>query len=205
MGNVAARKLFCDMSLEPSIEKMWLQEPVELSAEVPLLRARDAGAWDALYDRMYPRMLAYAQRRVDSADDARDAVSESFARMVQSLDRLDATKTSPEAWCFGILHHVVADQQRTSYRRRRPLPVEPPAPEPEAADSLVLDVDHRGMRAAFARLPSRQRDLLELRVVAGLSADEVAAVLDMKPGAVRMAQARALERLRTHFEAEVER
>ena len=189
----------------PSIEGMWLEEPGEPVVDVAQLRARDVDAWEVLFDRMYPRMLAYAERRVDSADDARDAVSESFARMVQSLHRLDATKVSPEAWCFGILHHVVVDQQRTSYRRRRPLPVEPQAPAPEPADGLVLGVDHQGMRAAFARLTPRDRDLLELRVVAGLSADEVASVLSMKPGAVRMAQARALDRLRSHFETEVER
>jgi RNA polymerase sigma-70 factor (ECF subfamily) len=192
------------MGRRPSIEGMWLEDPPEPVVEVAQLRARDVDAWDTLFDRMHPRMLAYARRRVDSADDARDAVSESFTRMVQSLDRLDATKVSPEAWCFGILHHVVVDQQRTSYRRRRPLPVEPPAPTPEPVDALVLGVDHEGMRAAFARLAPRDRDLLELRVVAGLTADEVASVLGMKPGAVRMAQARALDRLRAHFESEVE-
>ncbi len=184
---------------------VWLEEPVEPVVDVAQLRARDVDAWETLFDRMYPRMLAYAQRRVDSSDDARDAVSESFARMVQSLHRLDAANVSPEAWCFGILHHVVVDQQRASYRRRRPLPVEPPAPSPEPIDGLVLGVDHQGMRTAFARLTPRDRDLLELRVVAGLSADEVAGVLSMKAGAVRMAQARALDRLRSHFETEVER
>jgi RNA polymerase sigma-70 factor (ECF subfamily) len=192
------------MSGGPSIEKMWLENPVESVADRARLCRREVEAWDALFDSMYPRMLAYAQRRVDSADDARDAVSESFTRMIQSLDRLDATKTSPEAWCFGILRHVVVDQQRSAYRRRRPLPVEPSPPTIEPAEGLELAVDHQSMRAAFARLTPRDRDLLELRVVAGLSADEVAEVLAMKPGAVRMAQARALDRLRTRFEAEVE-
>ena len=50
--------------------------------------------------------------------------------------------------------------------------------------------------AAFALLPDRDRELLELRVVAGLSSDEVASILDMQPGAVRTAQARALDKLR---------
>jgi RNA polymerase sigma-70 factor (ECF subfamily) len=191
------------MGARPSIQEVWQKELGEAVIGVAQLRARDVGAWETLFDRTYPRMLAYAQRRMDSADDARDAVSETFTRMVQSLDRLDATNVSPEAWCFGILHHVVVDQQRTAYRRRRPLPVEPPS-APEPTDGVVLDIDHEGIRAAFAGLAPRDRDLLELRVVAGLTADEVAEVLSMKPGAVRMAQARALARLRSRFEAEVD-
>jgi RNA polymerase sigma-70 factor (ECF subfamily) len=183
---------------------MWLKAPGETTTDVSQLRARDVGVWEALFERMYPRMLAYARRRVDSDDDARDAVSETFTRMVQSLDRLNATNVSPEAWCFGILHHVVVDQQRSAYRRRRPLPVEASASAPEPLERVVLDIDHQGIRAAFARLAPHDRDVLELRVVAGLTADEVAEVLSMRPGAVRMAQSRALERLRSHFETEVD-
>ena len=186
------------------MQGVWLKASGETTTDASRLRARDVGIWEELFERMYPQMLAYAQRRVDSADDARDAVSETFARMVQSLERLDATDVSPEAWCFGILHHVVVDQQRRAYRRRRPLPVEPSASAPEPLEGVVLAIDHQGIRAAFARLAPHDRDVLELRVVAGLSAEEVAEVLSMRPGAVRMAQSRALERLRAHFENEVD-
>jgi RNA polymerase sigma-70 factor (ECF subfamily) len=48
----------------------------------------------------------------------------------------------------------------------------------------------------LARLPDSQRRLLLLRVVAGLSAEDTGYVLDMSPGAVRVAQHRALLRLR---------
>jgi RNA polymerase sigma-70 factor (ECF subfamily) len=49
-------------------------------------------------------------------------------------------------------------------------------------------------------LSDDDRELLDLRVVGGLSADEVASVLGKQPGAVRMAQSRALDRLRGHFQ-----
>ena len=48
----------------------------------------------------------------------------------------------------------------------------------------------------LARLPTAQRRLLLLRVVGGLSAEDTGYVLDMSPGAVRVAQHRALVRLR---------
>ena len=47
------------------------------------------------------------------------------------------------------------------------------------------------------RLPADEQELLELRVVLGLSAHDVGALLDCSPGAVRMAQHRALGRLRS--------
>ena len=58
------------------------------------------------------------------------------------------------------------------------------------------NVDARLARALLASLPAAQRRLLLLRVVAGLSAEDTGYVLDMSPGAVRVAQHRALIRLR---------
>lgn len=56
------------------------------------------------------------------------------------------------------------------------------------------------MRSAFRRLSPEDQEVLELRVVAGLSADGVGEVLGRRSGAVRMAQSRALGRFRGYFE-----
>lgn len=58
-------------------------------------------------------------------------------------------------------------------------------------------VTEPGARAALLdALPPRQREIIRLRVVVGLSAQETADRLGMAPAAVRMAQHRALARLR---------
>jgi RNA polymerase sigma-70 factor, ECF subfamily len=54
-----------------------------------------------------------------------------------------------------------------------------------------------GEQPLLARLPGRQQELLVLRVIAGLSAQETGSALGMSPGAVRVAQHRALARLRS--------
>jgi RNA polymerase sigma-70 factor, ECF subfamily len=179
-----------------TIEGIKLETAAVQDGDVARLKARDTAAWEALFDRMYPRMLAYAERRVGSPEDAKDAVSEAFARLVKSLDGLTRPGVTSDGWCFGILHHVVADAQRRMYRRRKGVPADIRA-EGEVAEALVLADEHQAVRAAFAELSPRDRDLLELRVIAGLSAEEVGLILSMRPGAVRMAQARALERLRS--------
>jgi RNA polymerase sigma-70 factor (ECF subfamily) len=160
------------------------------------LRERDPAAWESFYERVYPMMLAYAERRVGRGEIARDAVSEALARTVKSVARMQELDAKPEAWCFGILRHVVADTQRQLYRDR--LVVEPyvdNTPDPSA--HLEMNIEHENVRQAFAHLNDTERELLELRVVAGLSSEEVAQVLSMRPGAVRMAQRRALAKLRT--------
>jgi RNA polymerase sigma-70 factor (ECF subfamily) len=48
-------------------------------------------------------------------------------------------------------------------------------------------------------LPIKQREILVLRVVVGLSAEETAAAVGSTPGAVRVAQHRALARLKTEI------
>ena len=84
-------------------------------------------------------------------------------------------------------------------RARSPLPVPvlPDRPDwclgPE--EIVVAGVDARQVRILLASLPAGQRRLLLLRV-AGLSAEDTGYVLDMSPGAVRVAQHRALVRLR---------
>jgi RNA polymerase sigma-70 factor, ECF subfamily len=61
---------------------------------------------------------------------------------------------------------------------------------------VVADLEAERARALLARLPPHQQELLVLRVLAGLSAQETGSALRMSPGAVRVAQHRALARLR---------
>jgi len=165
------------------------------------LLERDPRAWEALYERVYPVMMNYALRRLSNPDVARDAVAEALVRVVATRERL-VQAVSPEAWCIGVLRHVVADTHRRAYRDRdRAIESAPSVCGP--ADLIELDDEHRVVRDAFARLDESDREVLQLRVIAGLNSDEVAAVLESSPGAVRMAQSRALTRLRRLMGEEV--
>jgi RNA polymerase sigma-70 factor (ECF subfamily) len=180
-----------------------VEESADHGGEASRLVAGDAATWEALYGRVYPAMLAYADRRLGTIEDARDAVSEAMSRAVATVERMAELSLVPEAWLFAILRHVVIDQQRRVYRRRA-LPVSRHIAEAEPLEQLVIGDEQAAIKAAFARLPDRDRELLELRVVAGLSSDEAASILGMRAGSVRMAQARALNRLRSLMTAHEE-
>ena len=75
-----------------------------------------------------------------------------------------------------------------------------PALERGPEERVVAGEVGAEVRHAFARLDPDDRELLELRVQGGLTSEEVGSLLGKQPGAVRMAQARALGRLRTILE-----
>ena len=67
-------------------------------------------------------------------------------------------------------------------------------PGPEEMALAYLEAE--SVRGLLAQLPAQQRELLVLRVLSGLSAEETGQLLGMSAGAVRVAQHRALARLR---------
>lgn len=169
----------------------------ELFAEA---RAGSASAWAELYALLRPRLFRYARLRLATDEQAEDAVSETMVRAIASAHRYTAG-TGPAAWMVGICRNVVFEAYRAGGRQRS---VDPelmardagPAPEPGPAEQLIIQAEQTGLRQAFERLGADDRDLLALRVVAGLATEEVAATLGKRAGAVRMAQSRALDRLR---------
>ncbi|MHB8439135.1 MAG: RNA polymerase sigma factor [Acidimicrobiales bacterium] len=176
-------------------------EEVDITGRIDLLRSGDATAWEELYRSMYPAMVSYARRRLP-ADEARDAVAEAIERALTRPDRLPSAPVAPEAWIFGILRHVVLDVLRRSSRGLRALrrSVASSTEWAEPAEGIISTEEHRSVRRAFDQLSPRDREILELRVVGGLSAEDAGRVLGMREGAVRNAQYRAVRRLRQLFD-----
>jgi RNA polymerase sigma-70 factor (ECF subfamily) len=166
---------------------------------VALAVANDPDAWEALYRRAYPGLFAYARRRLSSDDAADDAVSEAMIRALDRIASFTWQGAGFDAWLTGILRNVVLEAYR---RDRRPVPVaafvagDPGGP----LDQVVAEEEHVAVRAAFDRLARHEQEVLELRLVQGLSAEGVGEVLGRGAGAVRMAQSRAVGRLRTFYE-----
>ena len=102
------------------------------------------------------------------------------------------------AFVYGIAAHKVADAVRGTARSAIPTPDIPDLPDrcPGPEEAAVACVEAEQARILLARLPDWQRRLILLRAVTGLTAEQTGYVLDMSPGAVRVAQHRALSRLR---------
>jgi RNA polymerase sigma-70 factor (ECF subfamily) len=104
------------------------------------------------------------------------------------------------AFVYGIAAHKVADAHRGSARNRS----EPVSEVPDVQDladgpeAQVMQVELAGrMARLLGMLPEKQREIIRLRIVVGLSAEQTAEAVGSTPGAVRVAQHRALSRLRS--------
>lgn len=106
------------------------------------------------------------------------------------------------AFVYGIAAHKVADAHRGAARVKS----DPVDEMPEGVDvydgpeQMALDADStRQMRELLDTLPEKQREVLVLRLIVGLSAEETAETVGSTPGAVRVAQHRALNKLKAEM------
>ncbi|HEX5598610.1 MAG TPA: RNA polymerase sigma factor ShbA [Micromonosporaceae bacterium] len=178
------------------------------SAEAELVaRAarQDAGAMAALLALIRPGVVRYCRARLGQTGGAYgtadDVAQEVCLAVMTALPRFRDQGRPFSAFVFGIAAHKVADAQRAAVRRDVTNAVESltdradPAPGPEQ-QAVATDLARR-LSTLLSRLPEKQREIIVLRVAVGLTADEVGAVFGMSAAAVRVAQSRALARLRT--------
>jgi RNA polymerase sigma-70 factor, ECF subfamily len=157
----------------------------------------DEEAFGKLWRDLQPRLLRYF--RVVSPAIAEDLASETWLGVVRGIARFSGGEPAFRAWVFTIARHELLDWRRRAARRGiEDLPanglVEQAAPDDPAADALER-LSTRAALAEVAALPPDQAEAIVLRVVAGLGVDRVAAIMDKRPGTVRVLTHRGLRRL----------
>ncbi|MCW3842015.1 RNA polymerase sigma factor ShbA [Micromonospora yasonensis] len=165
----------------------------------------DRTAMAALLTEVHPGLVRYCRARLGRVGGAYttadDVAQEVCLAVLRSLNRYRDQGVPFAAFVYGIAAHKVADAQRAAVRDAAVTPTDAPLERPDAApgpEQQAVSTDlARRLSALLDRLPDAQREIILLRVAVGLSADEVGAIVGMTAAAVRMAQSRALARLRT--------
>jgi RNA polymerase sigma factor (sigma-70 family) len=136
--------------------------------------------------------------RAQGCWDAEGVANEVLVRVFASIGRFEGNAAQFRAWVFTIARNLVVDERRRSQRRPQAVPT-PPEALPDEGDRTAGEPDigeTSRIEAMLRRLTGEQREVLLLRVVAGLSVEETAEVVGRRPGAVRALQHRALATLR---------
>lgn len=170
--------------------------------------SREAGG--RLFDLFYPLVFAYCARRLPVRAVAEDVASEVFLKV--SAHFRDFPGESGEdfrRWLFRIATNEINAELRKSIRRREMLAAAARMGTVNAAVSTrLLEADHpvdwEDVMRALAELSEREQSLISLRFFAGLPHDDIAAILQIEPGASRVALSRALNKLRDRLRAAVD-
>ena len=179
------------------------------AALVARMATGDEAALGALYDRYATNIHTIAYYLLGQADEAEDAVEETFWQAWREASRYDASRGAVSTWLSTIARSRALDRQR-AWRRRAEDPLDTTTPtSPDAgdrADAMAAAPDPqrnaesseraRDIALALARLPAEQREVIELAYFAGLSQSEIAARTSLPLGTVKTRARLALEKLR---------
>jgi RNA polymerase sigma factor (sigma-70 family) len=169
---------------------------------LPAAQCGAAWALERLYQALSPAVLGYL--RVQGASDPEDLTNEVFLGVFQRIGTFAGGEEKFRSWVFTIAHSRLIDDRRRNDRR------------PQLADAYSAQVERAGGDAeddALERLSSQrvqalcdglipaQRDVLLLRLMAGLTIEAIAEALGKSEGAVKALQRRGLANLRKLLES----
>lgn len=175
----------------------------ELDSAVAAAAQGDRTALSQVLKTIRPLVVRYVRARVGAAErgslSADDVAQEVCMAVMTALPRFQDQGRPFMAFVYGIAAHKVADAHRSSGRNKSEPVAEVPdvisnddGPEQRAIDAEAS----RAMNTLLATLPEKHREILILRLVVGLSAEETAAAVGSTAGAIRVAQHRAIAKLK---------
>jgi RNA polymerase sigma-70 factor (ECF subfamily) len=151
---------------------------------VARVRAGDRSAFDALVHAYMRQAFQLAFRVVGHREDAEDLVQEAFLAAYQYLDSFDATRPFGP-WLMRIVLNRGANLRRTRARRE----TEPETDAVSSAPSALEESERAEARVmltqAMATLSERQRMIVTLFDVDGMTSTEIGEMLDLSAGTVR--------------------
>ena len=162
---------------------------------------RDPDALEAFYREHVEAVERFVARRVDTPEDAADLTAEVFLAAMHASHAYRGDGAAPRAWLCGIARRVVAGHHRSTARARRAAGriVARELLDDDATDRIIGRIDSqraaREVYRSLAALPRRQRAVVELVAVDGLSLTEAATALGISAGNARVHYHRARRRL----------
>jgi len=152
--------------------------------------------FESLYERAFPRVYAYVASLLRDRSAAEDVTAQAFERAYRKRRAYRPGRGSPEQWVFGIARNAALDELRRR-KRHADLHAEPEdAGAPTAEDHAELSLRREVLRAAMAGLDGRERDLVGLKFMGGLSNAEIAHVLATSESNVGTRLHRTITKLR---------
>lgn len=176
----------------------------ELGRDVAAAVKGDRASIQRLLAEIRPLVVRYCRARVGFVDrgfsSADDVAQDVCLAVLTALPKYQDQGKPFMAFVYGIAAHKVADAHRLTGRNKSDATAD--VPDEVSIDGgpeqQYLDTESRQrVERLLDELPEKQREIVVLRLIVGLSADETASAVGSTAGAVRVAQHRALAKLRS--------
>jgi RNA polymerase sigma factor (sigma-70 family) len=169
-----------------------------------VLAAAQAGAgwaFEQLYKDLAPSVTGYL--RLHGAVEPDDLASETFIGVFTGLSGFSGDEDGLRGWVFTIAHRRLLDDWRR--RSRRPQLADEPGDLSthvggDVEDDVMLRVGAEDVERLCGTLPADQRSVILLRILADLTVEQVAQVMDRSVASVKALQRRGLRALREQLE-----
>ena len=149
---------------------------------------------DRIYTEYSGKVMGYIRARIRSSAEAEDLHSEVFEKVLKKIGEFDPSKASLNTWIFTITRNTVIDH----FRRAKPSE----ELDENLSDDVELDEDLLNsetlseLAAALRKLPQQMMDIIVLRYYDGKPLTEIAEMMNLSYGAVKLRHQNAVLMLR---------
>ena len=188
---------------------------------IDLARSGDPKAFCDIYEQIKDSLYRYALYRLDTREDAEDAVQECVLEAWRQIKTLRSNKAY-RTWIFRILSGccnrrikcVIRDRDKTGAAAGMQaagtsgtVSLKPGVKHPASAAEDMMDpaetvTGNVQLNQALDQLEEQARDVVLLSVVGGFTSDEISGMLGLSPGGVRSKLSRSLRKMREFLETE---
>jgi RNA polymerase sigma factor (sigma-70 family) len=168
--------------------RLYAQPDLNPDSDVIAASLEDPDRFGEIFDRYSHRVFGYAAKRIPREDVA-DVTGDVFLRAFRIRDKYDLCRPDALPWLFGIATNVIGEYVRKHSRRAR-IGLRPDTTSDQPVDDLAAaraDASRSKpiLDAALATLKPRDRSVLILYAVEGLSYQEISDALGIPTGTVR--------------------
>ena len=152
---------------------------------------------EQIYTEYSPKVLRYIRARVQGQANAEDLCSDVFEKVFRRMDEYDQSKAAVSTWIFTITRNTVIDY----FRRSRPSEEldENMSDDTEVDEDLLSGESLSELASALRKLPQQLMDIVVLRYYDGKPLTEIARLMGLSYGAVKLRHQNALMLLREYL------
>ena len=147
-----------------------------------------------VYDEYSGKVMGYLRARIRNTTEAEDLCAEIFEKVLRKAEGYDQSKAAVGTWIFTITRNTLIDH----YRKTKPTEeLDENLADGAELDEDLLNAETLGeLASALRTLPEQLRDIIVLRYYDGKPLTEVAQLMNLSYGAVKLRHQNALLLLR---------